>query len=380
VDGVDGDMSQLAPYGTWRSPVSAREVAEAVELGPVVFAEDATVWWQEIRPGEDGRSYLMRRSPSGETTEAPTPEGASHWLPVTDGVVMTGNEDHRLYLLRAGSPPRPLTPERTGEQDDIYTDFVPGPDRREIWCVREPQHDNMAARQIVAVPLDGTCAVRSLLTTTRFVTTPRPSPNGTLLAWVVWDKPQMPWDGSELQVGQVTPEGVIDTHTVLGGPVESVSQPRWASTASLYAVSDRSRWWNLYQVWLDGTLRPLCPWLEEFGWPDPAQTTYGELSNESLAVLHGTGDWRLDLLDPNDGTVTPLDLPYTGWQPGLATRGSAIVGVAGSVTNPAAVVVVDAATGKHQTLRRSVPELLPSTCRRQPRRRSPDVTDIRCTP
>jgi hypothetical protein len=60
----------------------------------------------------------------------------------------------------------------------------------------------MAARQIVAVPLDGTCAVHSLLTTTRLVTTPRPSPDGTLLAWVAWDKPQMPWDGSELQVGR----------------------------------------------------------------------------------------------------------------------------------------------------------------------------------
>jgi hypothetical protein len=146
VDGVDSPMSQVAPYGRWRSPVSVREVAEAVRLGQVVFAEDATVWWQGSSPARTDVPISCAARPAGRRRRRRAPQGASHWLPVTDGVVMTGNEDHRLYLLQAESPPRPLTPERTGAQDDVYTDLVAGPDRREIWCVRESQHYNMAAR------------------------------------------------------------------------------------------------------------------------------------------------------------------------------------------------------------------------------------------
>jgi dipeptidyl aminopeptidase/acylaminoacyl peptidase len=338
-----------------------------VQLGRVQLDDGGTLWWEETRPDEDGRTCIVRCVPGWEAEEIfttePGPSAAfsvlGGWLPAGGGdVVVTGDRGRRLYLLRPGKPPRPLTPERGGDHDCTYADLVRGPDAREVWCVRESWHGGEVDRQVVAVPLDGSRDIRVVLTTTRFISTPRPSPAGTHLAWITWDALQMPWDASELRVGPITPAGVADASTVLGGPTESVFQPEWAGSDSLYAVSDRSRWWNLYQVWLDGALRPLCPWSDEFGWPqsDRGLSTYGRLPDGRLAVLHGTGEWRLDLLDPDDGTVTPLDLPFTSWQPTVAVSGNAIAGVAGAPVRPAVVILVDAETRGHRVVRLSAPE------------------------
>ena len=242
-------------------------------LGPVAV-EGGTVWWEEVRPGANGRARIMRRTPAGATSELFAEELAGSairsgaWLPVsTDTVVAASEQGSQLYLLRRGTPPQPLTPDRPHAGVDRYSDLVRGPTETEIWCVRESRRGERTERSIVAVPLDGTRRVHALITTTACVSTPRPSPDGRLLAWLSWQAPQMPWDGAQLWVGRITASAVTDAWIVLGGQAESVFQPEWAGADSLYVVSDRSRWWNLYQVWLDGTLRPLCLLPEEFGWP-----------------------------------------------------------------------------------------------------------------
>ena len=63
----------------------------------------------------------------------------------------------------------------------------------------------------------------------------------------------MPWDGTELRVGDLArTAGSPRPGTVLGGATESVLQPEWLDERSLYVVSDRSGWWNLYRIDLDG--------------------------------------------------------------------------------------------------------------------------------
>jgi len=165
-----------------------------------------------------------------------------------------------------------------------------------------------------------------------------------------------PWDGAELRVGRITQAGIEQERVLLGGPAEAACHPEWASDRSLYAVSDRSHWWNLYEVQLDGALRPLCPWAEDFGWPlsECARPAYGQLRSGLLAVVHGTGTWRLDLLDPANGQLVPLDLPYDRWEPALHVMGGTVTGIAGGQARTAAVVTVDTADGQHRVLRQSV--------------------------
>jgi dipeptidyl aminopeptidase/acylaminoacyl peptidase len=350
-------MAEQCPCGAWPSPVSAREAAEAVWLRSATLADDGAVWWQEIRPAEGGRGHLLRASADGRVTDVPDdPDGLepSVLLPVPGGAMVAAlGRDGRLFLLAPGARPRLLTPPSGPPPHDHVSALVAGPGGGEVWAAGTAGRGEAAESSLIAVPLDGSAAVRTLLRTPRRICSPRPSPDGSLLAWISWDPLLMPWDEAELRAGRITETGIDQERTLLGGPAEAVCDPEWASARSLYVVSDRSHWQNLYEVGLDGALRPLCLWAEEFGCPAPgcARPAYGRLPDGRLAVLHGTGTWRLDLLDPAGGLLLPLDLPYDCWQPAVNVMGSAVAGIAGGQSRPAAVVTVDCADGQHRVLR-----------------------------
>jgi len=372
---MSAPMPEPVPYGAWPSPISAEDVARAGEWLDFVAARDGTVWWSQLRPAEGGRLVVLRRDPDGSTREV-VPAGWNArtrvheygglaWLPVEDALVTSAWEDQRLYRLAPGAEPAPLTPEPEVPAGWRYAEPVLSPDGTEAWCVRETHAAGKPVRHdIVAVPLDGSAAadpgaVRVLAGGSDFLAHPRPSPDGRHLAWVAWDHPRMPWDGSELRVAEVRADGSTgEPRTLLGGPEESAFQPEWAGEDALYAVSDRSGWWNLYRVGLEGG-EPvaLCPREEEFGAPmwELGYATYAVLPDGRLAVLHGTDDIALGLLDPATGFLADLDLPYTSWQPTLRADGATVVGVAASPTRAASVVSVDTGTGHATEVHAALP-------------------------
>ncbi|MFD0479227.1 hypothetical protein ACFQ0B_71955 [Nonomuraea thailandensis] len=114
--------------------------------------------------------------------------------------------------------------------------------------------------------------------------------------------------------------------------------PSWKDDSRLYLISDASGWWNLYEVGMRGEgARALAVAEEEFTLP-PWQLggmPYTVLPDGRLAVLHGRGDLRLGLLDPGAGTLTDLDLPYSGWNAALAADGTSVIGIAYAAATPA---------------------------------------------
>ena len=70
----------------------------------------------------------------------------------------------------------------------------------------------------------------------------------------------MPWDGTTL---------FVDGAPIAGGPAESIFQPEWSPDgASLFFVSDRSGWWNLYRYDVAPARHaPIAPMDAEFGLP-----------------------------------------------------------------------------------------------------------------
>ncbi|HST66453.1 MAG TPA: prolyl oligopeptidase family serine peptidase, partial [Mycobacteriales bacterium] len=372
--------STAAPYGAWPSPIGATEVAAGgVRLSTPVPAGDGEVWWAEARPADGGRVVVVRRDAAGTVSDV-LPEGWSArsrvheyggtaWLPLPGGgLVFVNWTDQRVYRVSGSGDPVPLTPEPAEPAALRYADPVPGPGGDEIWWVRESHADGAVRRALVAVPLSGAGAsdpdaIREIVSGSDFLASARPSPDGRRVAWIAWDHPRMPWDGTELRVGTLDPSGAVgSTQTLLGGESESVLQPEWLDADTLVVISDRSGWWNLYRLALggDGSPEPeaLCPRAEEFGQPlwTLGQRTYAVLADGRLAVLHGTDTTTLGLLDPGTGELTDLDLPYTDFGNLAARGGTALVTAAGPV-RATSVIAVDLAAGAATVLRESLTDV-----------------------
>ncbi|PWI14342.1 acyl-peptide hydrolase [Streptomyces sp. Act143] len=358
-----GDEVQTLPYGSWPSPIDAA-LAAAHDGHPewAGFVGDEA-WWTEPRPTEGGRRTLVRRRADGsEESVLPAPwnvrsrvieYGGQPWAGamVRDGrplVVFVNFADQRLYRYEPGGDPRPLTPVSPVGGGLRWADPVLRLDLGEVWCVLEEftgDGPTDVRRVLAAVPLDGSAAqdrdaVRELTDARhRFVTGPRISPDGRHVAWLGWDHPRMPWDGTELVLAPVADDGTLrEPRTVAGGPEESIAQVDWAHDGALLYASDRTGWWNIYR---DG--EPVCPRAEEFGGPlwKLGQRWFAPLESGLIAVVHGRGATALGILDPETGEVVDAAGPWTEFAATLAVHGERVVAVGASPRSAYEVVELD---------------------------------------
>ncbi|MEU3100732.1 prolyl oligopeptidase family serine peptidase [Streptomyces griseoflavus] len=366
-----GETVQTVAYGEWPSPIDAATAAAHDGSPEFVGFVGEEVWWTEPRPAEAGRRTLVRRRADGtEESVLPAPwnvrtrvieYGGLPWAgTVRDGgpvVVFVNFADQRLYRWEPGAEPRPLTPVSPVGDGLRWAEPVLPAGRDEVWCVLEEfTGDGLSdvRRVLAAVPLDGSAAddregVRELSDGRhRFVTGPRLSPDGRRAAWIGWDHPRMPWDGTELLVAGVSPDGTLtDARVVAGGPEESVPQADWTPDGRLLYTSDRTGWWNLYR---DG--EPLCPREEEFGGPlwKLGHRWFAPLDGGLIAVLHGRGAPALGILDPETGEVCDAAGPWTEFAPSIAAHGERVVAVGAGPRSGHEVVELDTRTGRARVI------------------------------
>ncbi|MFD5892730.1 prolyl oligopeptidase family serine peptidase [Streptomyces sp. NPDC060366] len=384
-------MEQPTPYGSWPSPIDAALAASHDGRPEFVGTVGDEVWWTEPRPAEDGRRALVRGRPDGrEESVLPAPwnvrsrvieYGGKPWDGAVraDGstlVVFAHFPDQRLYAYEPDGdmPPRPLTPAPAPDGRLTGTLRWADPqirlDSGEVWCVLEEftgEAPTDVRRVVAAVPLDGSAADdRSAVTELsddrhRFVTGPRVSPDGGHAAWIAWDHPRMPWDGTELLLADVTGTGPFErVRTVAGGPEESVAQTDWAADGSLLYVSDPGDWWQLHRLRLDpsaplgvGAPTRLSPAVEEeFGGPlwKIGLQWFRPMDDGMIAVVHGKGSTTLGILDPETGQLADAAGPWTEWAATLTVRGSRVIGVGASPRSAYEIVELDTATGRARVI------------------------------
>jgi dipeptidyl aminopeptidase/acylaminoacyl peptidase len=333
----------VALYASWRSPISSDLiVAQSVNL-PEVRIDGGRVYWLEGRPQERGR-YVVVAAEGGDLTPAPFnvrtrvhEYGGGSWT-VANGVLYFSNfADGRLYRDLA-----PITPEGAYR----YADLIIDPQGRVV-AVRE-DHTGGGEPVNTIVRIDTSGRAEILAEGHDFFSSPRLSPDGRHFAYLAWDHPRMPWDGTELY---------LDGTRIAGGSAESIFQPEFAPDGStLLYVSDRSGWWNLYRYDLSsGATHDIAPMSAEFGEP---QWVFGMSiyafagPGRLVCACNENGLGRLAVIDLATRALTPIDTPYTDFS-SVRAEGGRVVFRAGSPKTPAAIVTLDLATGKTEVLKQA---------------------------
>ncbi|MBA3616904.1 MAG: S9 family peptidase, partial [Rubrobacteraceae bacterium] len=307
----------VAPYGSWRSPISSEVIVRGVVGLAEVVIDGRDVYWLESRPGEGGRNVVVRQTPDGRTEDVtPQPfnartrvhEYGGGGFTVDRGTIYFSNfADQRIYRRPPGGEPAPLTPE-TGRR---YADMVVDLGRSRLIAVREDHAGHEPVNEIVGVDFESG-EERVLVSGNDFYSSPRLSPDGRRLAWLTWHHPDMPWDATELLVCDLGADGLPENvERVAGGQDESIFQPEWSPQGTLHFVSDRTGWWNLYR---EGRVEPLCERGAEFGSPQWVfgMSTYAFVSPGRIVCSYTErGSSHLAILDTESGELGPLETPYS---------------------------------------------------------------------
>lgn len=361
------NRQKTARYGSWKSPLTSDViVSEAVGLSqPSIHA--GRVFWIEMRPSEGGRNVIVCRNASGEVGDVtPLPfnartrvheYGGGDYIVNGSSVYFSNFADQRLYVRDGNTAPQPLTPEAPIR----FADGVVDPRRGRVICVREDHRANEEGpvNRLVSIALSaGTSNEGQVIASGNdFYSSPRLSPDGSRLAWLTWNHPNMPWDGCELCLADLDADGTLQQpRAVAGGVRESIFQPAWSPEGVLYFVSDRGGWWHICRFNDDRDIEVLHRMEAEFGMPQWVfgMSSYAFASAEQIVCNYiQQGISHLATIDTRTGEFAPIESDYTDIQYLRASSGRAVFR-GGSPTKPVAIVGLDLSTMQFEVIRRSM--------------------------
>jgi len=329
--------------GAWRSPISARLIAGgSVRLGQPQM-DRGSVYWAETRPAEQGRNVVVRCRPGADAPEDVIDRGFSARsraheygggaYAVRDGRVwFVNDEDQDIYRVDPGGLPTRITRDEARR----FADLLPVPGGLVCVAERFALGEKEPSAELVHVE-DGSGQIQVLQRGRDFYASPRLDGSGGRLAWLCWDHPNMPWDGTELYLAPFEPAAARlgEPRLIAGSTTESIFQPEFGNDGELFFVSDISDWWNLY-FWDGEEIRSVVPMQAEFGLPQWqfGMRTYAVMSDGRILSAHTRdGTWALAWIERewsgDREQVQPLELGYSHFT-GVCADGAAAACIAAS--------------------------------------------------
>jgi dipeptidyl aminopeptidase/acylaminoacyl peptidase len=351
---------KIAAYGAWSSPITAELVAkQSVRFGDL-FVDGDDIYWSESRPSEKGRSVIVRCKLNGKAGDViPAPFSARSRVheygggafAVSKGVLYFVNfDDQRIYRKDAKGVPHALTPSNGSRYADLIIDEA----RNRLICVQETSLGPETVNSIVSIDLAGTENSQTLISGSDFFSSPRLSPNRKHIAWLSWNHPNMPWDGTELWVADIDESGSLINHRkAAGGVAESIFQPEWSPDNVLFFVSDRSDWWNIYR-YNDEGVEPVVECEAEFAMPQWAfgLSTYGFIDENRIAcTFNNKGFWQLATISTGTRKLQLIETAYNDIAH-LRILNEWIIFYGGSPIEDLSLIMYNTATAEKRTIRR----------------------------
>ncbi len=350
-------------FGLWPSRISPELIAAAIRLtDPLWDSAGQTLLWREERSGQG----VLMAQPRGEA-----PYELSGGLDVRGGVGYGGGDftvrhgqavfaakDGRLYRRPLGSGfPEPITPAFGKTAAPQLS-----PQNRWVAFVHTYEGQDVLA----VIDLDGKSWPIKLAQGADFYMQPTWHPSGEGLAWVEWDHPNMPWDGTRLMYGALTgdPPGLEAAQNLAGGDDLPVLQPAFSPDGRyLSYVQNQGEWDQLVlQDLQDGAITVLVEgaallkpaWIQGLvvqTWSPDSRSIYYLQTKAGVATLN-----RVAVAD---GTITELDLsPYTSLsQPAVSTDGRLALVTSAPTVSSRVISIKDEAYTIHQ---RSTSEAVPT--------------------
>jgi dipeptidyl aminopeptidase/acylaminoacyl peptidase len=337
-----------APFGSWSSPLDAAQVALAGTRIYQPRRAGDVVTWLESRPAEGGRTVLMQdlRGKRTELTPAPFSArsrvheygGGSYCVAGLD-TWFVNDADQAVWHRDRDGAIRRLTP----ADERRYADLVRDPHRSRLLAVCEDHALGAEPENsVVAIGDDG--AVTTLLAGNDFYSSMRLNRDGTRLAWLAWDHPNLPWNGTELWVASFDDAGrPVTPRQAAGGERITVFQPEWMRDGRLGYVADPDGWWNHYARSEDGQVERLTDMDSDGGMPQWVfgQSAWGEVAGGILGAMTRDGSW--ELWQFGDGSAARQLVDFDAIEH-LASDGREAVTLAGAPNLATTVYTLDAPT------------------------------------
>lgn len=368
------------PCGTWPSPISAEWVTRAAPAVHFVSAHGDSLFWVESRPWDAGRNVIMRKTLDGDLKDLLAPPfshqsrvheyGGCAYTVHGDHLYFVNARDQRIYALKmAAQPPHgsdqtpyPITPEGPWRFADLMVD----PHHQRLIAVGERACENDEAENtLLAIALGDDLngaiehgdAVTPLVDGADFFAYPRLSPDGKTLCWLQWHHPQMPWDGTELWLATLDSAGLpVDRRRVAGGTDEAIVQPEWSPDGTLFYLSDRSDWWNIYRLDADknpqdsANTAPLVAMPAEFAAPlwQLGARYFDFIDADTIGCLWtASGVWQAATIDIPTAQLECFDTPYTRFHSACCHRGQLVCVAANALLGDRVVSLSATAGAKH---------------------------------
>jgi dipeptidyl aminopeptidase/acylaminoacyl peptidase len=362
------EQKKRVQFGLWKSPITPANLASGLGFSDVAWDQDGTMVWRESR---SNRSTLIVQPPDGEAprdlnsdynVRAGVGYGGGDFTVGHGQVYFVEAESGRLYRQPiSNGTPRPITPEFGSAASPTLS-----PDGQHLLYV----HTYERVDSLGLVDVDGISWPVKLVSGDDFYMQPCWHPDGKSIAWIAWNHPQMPWDGTTLNLGALHSTGsgleIDEVVTIAGGQSTSVFQPQFSPDGRYLAyVSDPEGWWHLYlydldsgehTVYTDEEAEHAVPaWaqgLRTFDFSPDGKSIYYLRSQDGFVDL-----WKLDIESKMKERVR-ISSEYT-WlnQVAAAPDGERVVLIASGGRVPSRVIVADA-DGHTWVVRRSLSENL----------------------
>ena len=259
--------------------------------------------------------------------------GCHAWLPTSTGHVYSGS-DGELWQVEGSTLRQLTTMERTCRAPvvgDRYLAYVV--DEAEIWLT-----DRASGR---TQRLDDGRH--------EFCHDPAISPDGSVVSWLGWSPPHMPWDAAE-RVDAVIADGQAIALTAWRPPTGAVQQPRFAPDGTPTCVHDGSGWLNVAVGEHPGVVDPVVTESVEHAEPTwgMGQRSYGFDHDGTVVVVRNVaGFGSLQRLHRRRGgsweSAGELAAGFVGTFGQVSTAGGRVCALRSGPTTPPEVVVIDRA-------------------------------------